>query len=55
MNKWSDLWTYSDKKIPYCKDCVQKRFDTYKTRYESDKTALLICCYVLDIPFYSTL
>ena len=55
QNKWSDLWTYSDKKIPYCKDCIQKRFDTYKTRYESDKIALLICCYVLDIPFYATL
>lgn len=55
MNKWSDLWTYSDKKIPYCKDCIQKRFDTYKTRYESDKIALLLCCYILDIPFYATL
>ncbi len=54
-NKWSNLWNFSDKKILLCKDCVAKRFDEYRTRYSSDKTALLLCCYVLDIPFYATL
>lgn len=54
-NKWSTLWIYSDKKVLFCKECINKRFDDFKSRYESDRIALLLCCYVLDLPFYAML
>lgn len=54
-SKWSQNWNYSDKKVLVCKECIGKRFNELSNRYESDKTALLLCCYVLDVPFYATL
>lgn len=55
QSRWSNIWTYSDKKVLVCKECIAKRFSELSRRYESDKTALLLCCYVLDVPFYATL
>lgn len=54
-SRWSQNWNYSDKKVLVCKECIGKRFTEMSNRYESDKTALLLCCYVLDVPFYATL
>lgn len=54
-SKWSNLWTYSDHYVLFCKDCVATRFKELSERYGSNKTALLLCCYILDIPFYSIL
>lgn len=54
-SKWSEVWTYSDKVVLVCKDCINKRFDTLSNRYGSEKTALVMCCYILDVPFYNTL
>lgn len=54
-SRWSQNWNHSDKKVLVCKECIGKRFTEMSNRYESDKTALLLCCYVLDVPFYATL
>lgn len=54
-NKWSPLWLQTNKKILFCKSCINKRFEDFKTRYQSDRTALLLCCYITDVPFYATL
>lgn len=49
------MWAYSDKHILFCKDCLNSRFQELSQRYGSDKTALLLCCYILDVPFYASL
>lgn len=55
LSRWSSLWSHSDKRVLICKECLNKRFQELSNRYESDKTALLLCCYVLDVPFYAIL
>lgn len=53
-SKWSKVWNDTDKKVLFCKDCVQALMDEYTPRY-GEKTALIICCALLDVPFYGML
>jgi hypothetical protein len=53
-SKWSKVWNDTDKKVLFCKDCIQALMDEYTPRY-GEKTALIICCALLDVPFYGML
>ncbi|MFA6667692.1 MAG: hypothetical protein WCS51_05025 [Bacilli bacterium] len=46
------MWKHTESTVLFCKDCLNKRFDELKNDYDSGKIALMLCCYVLDIPFY---
>jgi hypothetical protein len=52
-SQWTKLWTYSNKRVLFCKDCIGKLMTEYTNRY-GEKTALIICCAILDIPFYNS-
>ena len=52
---WSQLYNDNDKYCPVCKKCLNELFDEYSRRYKSDRTALLIICHYIDIPFYYSL
>lgn len=54
-SKWSILWNTPDKSVLFCKDCISKIFQEQTNRFKSEKTALKICCHILDIPFYGSL
>lgn len=49
---WTRLWAYSNKRVLFCKDCISKLMTEYVDRY-GERTALIICCAILDIPFYN--
>lgn len=51
VNKKSRIFNINDKKVPVCKGCIQKFIDEFTKRHD-EVTALKICCYILDIPFY---
>ncbi len=53
-SKWSKVWNDTNKKVLFCKDCIQTLMDEYTARY-GEKTALIICCSLLDVPFYGAL
>ena len=42
---------FTDGKVPYCKNCVNKIYDYYLQETGSDKTALYFTLMKLDIPF----
>ena len=48
-------WKANDNYTPICKECVTEMFEKYSRMYESDRTACLILCHILDIPFYNSL
>ena len=50
-SKWSKVWNVTDHKVLFCKDCIQKLFDEFKSRFD-EYTALKICCHYLDVPVY---
>lgn len=49
------MWLDTEKTVLFCKDCINKHFDTMTNRYKSEETALKIICAILDWPFYATL
>jgi len=53
-SKWSKVWNDTNKKVLFCKECTQKLMDEYTNRF-GEKTALIICCALLDVPFYGSL
>lgn len=53
-SKWSKVWNDTNKKVLFCKDCIQLLMDEYTPRY-GERTALIICCALLDVPYYGTL
>ena len=55
MVKYSELYIKNDRRIPLCKECVGDLFNTYSKRYQSDRTACIMLCYMLDVPFYHSL
>jgi len=55
ISKWSKVWNETDKHVLFCKDCLNKLFVEFTNRFNSEKTALIICCAYLDVPFYATL
>lgn len=52
-SQWTKVWVYSHKRVLFCKDCINKLMLEYTNRY-GEETALMICCALLDIPFYAT-
>lgn len=48
-------WKANDNYTPICKECVTEMFEKYSRMYESDRTACIILCHILDIPFYNSL
>ena len=54
LSKWSKVWNINNKRVPICKDCIQELMNEFTKRYD-EKTALIICCAYLDIPFYADL
>ena len=53
--KYSKMWATGDHKVLICKDCIQRLFEEYTKRYESEFVALKMLCHYLDIPVYRTL
>jgi len=51
-SQWSKMWNFSEKRVLFCKDCIDKVMQEYTNRY-GEKTALIICLALLDIPFYA--
>lgn len=51
----SELYKANDRYCPLCKDCVNELFDTFARRYNNEKTACIILCHMLDVPFFNTL
>jgi hypothetical protein len=51
-SQWSKMWNFSEKRVLFCKDCINKVMQEYTNRY-GEKTALIICLALLDIPFYA--
>ena len=49
------LYKANDNYVPICQDCVNELFDDYSRRFDSDRTACMILCHVLDVPFYNSL
>lgn len=45
----------SDKRVLFCKDCLQKEFEKNSTLYNSPLIALKISCSRLDVPFHPLL
>lgn len=54
VSKWSRVWNETNKKVLFCKDCIQSLMDEYTPRF-GERTALTICCALLDVPFYGSL
>jgi len=52
-SQWTKLWNNSNKRVLFCKNCIDDLMNTYSNRY-GEETALKICCAILDIPFYAT-
>ncbi|MPL95067.1 hypothetical protein SDC9_41230 [bioreactor metagenome] len=55
MVRYSELYIKNDRRAPLCRECVKELFETYSKRYQSDRTACIMLCYMLDIPFYHSL
>ena len=53
--KYSELYLKNDRRATICYECVKDLFGTYSRRYKSDRTACIMLCYMLDIPFYHSL
>lgn len=52
-SQWTKVWTYSNKRVLFCKDCIEALMSEYTKRYD-EKTALQICCALLDIPYIAS-
>lgn len=53
--QYSEQYLKNDKHTNLCTSCVKELFDTYSRRYKSDRTACILLCYMLDVPFYHSL
>lgn len=51
----SQLYKANDCYAPLCRDCVNDLFDEFRTRYGSERTACILMCHFLDVPFYNSL
>lgn len=52
---YSPLFKANDGYAPICKECVNEMFDDFSRRFGSDRTACMLMCHVLDVPFYNSL
>lgn len=55
MSSWTKLWNATDRRVLFCKECLQKEYERNSNMYQSAEMALKISCARLDIPFYSSL
>lgn len=53
--KHSELYKKNDGYAPLCTTCVRELFSDISRRYNSDRTACIMLCYMLDVPFYHSL
>lgn len=51
----SELYLKNDRYCTICTECVRELFDQFSRRYKSDRTACIILCYLMDVPFYHSL
>lgn len=51
----SQLYKANDCYVPLCKNCVNELFTEYSHRYGSERTACILMCHLLDVPFYNSL
>lgn len=49
-SQWTKLWNYSDRRVLFCKECIDKFLKEYTERY-GERTALIIMLHILDMPF----
>lgn len=50
----SPLWLASQQHVLFCKECLNKLYEDYRSKY-GDETALLILCHIMDYPFLKEL
>lgn len=53
--QYSELYLKNDRYSTLCTDCVKDLFGEISRRYKSDRTACIMLCYMLDVPFYHSL
>ncbi len=53
-SNWSELYIKNDKYAPLCKKCCNEIYSNLSNKYSS-RTAAIILCYMIDIPFWNTL
>jgi len=51
-NKWSERFKANEEFTDLCINCVNELLETYSRRYKDEKTAAIILCGFLDLPFY---
>lgn len=51
----SHMWDNNEKFHPICRGCFKSFFDEFSRKYRSDEIATMICCAMLDVPFYRVL
>lgn len=54
LSPWSGVYNTHGKRVPVCKACFNSLMEELSAQYD-EKTALLVCCAVLDVPFYTEL
>ena len=49
------MYLKNDRYVPLCKNCVNEIFDSLSRKYNDNRIATILCCHMLDIPFYHSL
>jgi hypothetical protein len=52
--QYSELYLKNDRYVPLCKNCINEIYENLSSKYGA-KTAFVILCYMIDIPFYHSL
>jgi len=52
--QYSELYLKNDRYVPLCKNCINEMYKNISDKYGA-KTAFIILCYMIDIPFYHSL
>lgn len=55
VSKSSKFWVHSDNRVLVCTECINNEFNENTAKFSSMKTALVISCHRLDVPFYASL
>lgn len=50
----SKMYEHNDWYYPVCQKCLNEKFEEYKKRF-NERTAVMIICHYMDIPFYYSL
>lgn len=53
--QYSEQYLKNDRYATICNSCVKEIFAETSRRYKSDRTACIMLCYMLDVPFYHSL